>query len=81
MATMKAGPIGGSEAWLGADMAKSTEWIRPVPPPALAEMDAALDGLPRRGLNWPRFGRDDFPLPTFSHELSAVLEEIGRAHV
>jgi len=83
MATMKAGPIGGSEAWLGADMAKSTEWIRPVPPPALAEMDAALDGLRRRGLDWPRFGRDDFPLPTFSHELSAVLEELehGRGFV
>jgi hypothetical protein len=30
MSTMKAEPIVGSEAWLGADMARSTEWIRTV---------------------------------------------------
>jgi TfdA family taurine catabolism dioxygenase TauD len=78
MGTMKAEPIVGPEAWLGADMARSTEWIRPVSPTAAAELDAALRGLERRGLVWPRFGRDDFPLPTFSRELSSVLDELER---
>jgi len=30
MSTTKAEPVGGPEAWLGADMAPSTEWIRTV---------------------------------------------------
>ena len=83
MSTMKPEPIAGPEAWLGADMARSTEWIRTVSAPAAAEMHAALRGLERRGLAWPLFGRDDFPLPTFSRELSSVLDELehGRGFV
>jgi len=80
MSTMKAKPIAGPEAWLGADMARSTEWIRTVSATAVAELDAALRGLERRGLAWPSFGRDDFPLPTFSRELSSVLDELERGH-
>jgi TfdA family taurine catabolism dioxygenase TauD len=78
MSTMKAGPIAGPEAWLGADMARSTDWIRTVSAAATAELDGALRALERRGLSWPRFGREDFPLPTFSHELASVLDELER---
>ena len=42
MSTMKAEPIAGPEAWLGADMARSTEWIRTVSNTAVAELDAAV---------------------------------------
>src|SRR5712691_6741160 len=59
-------------------MEHSTEWIRPISPRAVTELDAALDGLKQRGLAWPHFGRDDFPLPTFSRELSSVLDELER---
>jgi len=68
--------VAGPEAWLGTEMMRSTDWIFPVPPPALGELDAALRGLERRGLAWPHFGRDDFPLPTFSRDLAAVLDEL-----
>src|SRR5205809_957275 len=56
---------------------------RRVSPTAIAEIDAALRGLQRRGLAWPKFGREDFPLPTFSRELAAVLDELenGRGFV
>src|ERR1700687_945046 len=83
MSAMKAEPIAGPEAWLGADMARSTDWIRTVSAPAAAELDGALRGLERRGLAWPRFGRDDFPLPTFSLELGSALDELeqGRGFV
>lgn len=83
MSIMMAEPIAGREAWLGADMARSTEWIRPVSPVTAAELDAALRGLECRGLAWPRFGRDEFALPTFSRELSSVLDELehGRGFV
>jgi hypothetical protein len=83
MRMMTAAPIAGPAAWQGADMARSTAWIRPVPAPAIEELDAAMRGLALRGLAWPRFDRDDFPLPTFSCDLAAVLDELehGRGFV
>jgi hypothetical protein len=76
-------PITGPEAWLGRDMAASTRWIRPFAPREIDEIDAALRTLQRTGLAWPKFGRDDFPLPTFSRELAGVLDELehGRGFV
>jgi hypothetical protein len=65
-----------SPAWVGPDLAGSTDWIRPVSAAAIAECDAALAGLARRGLTWPSFGRQDFPLPMFARELDAVLDEL-----
>ena len=83
MSAQSAEPTKRPEAWLGQEMARSTEWIVFVSPRAMEEMDAALRGLARRGLAWPRFGREDFPLPTFSRDLAAVLEELenGRGFV
>jgi len=65
-----------SPAWVGSELAGSTDWILPVSAAAIAEWDAALAGLARRGLAWPNFGRDDFPVPTFARELDAVLDEL-----
>jgi hypothetical protein len=62
--------------WTAADLARSTDWIRHVPRAAVEECDAALAGLRRRGLDWPRFGRDDFPLPTFGRELRDVSDQV-----
>src|SRR5881296_1238976 len=71
------------DAWLGRDMAASTEWIRPLSATAVAELDTALRAVERRGLAWPKFGAQDFPLPTLSRELAAVGEELenGRGFV
>ena len=79
----KAEPITGAEAWQGAEISGATEWIRTVSAPAVAELDAALRGLAMGGLAWPHFGRDEFPLPAFSRELSGVLDELegGRGFV
>ena len=76
-------PITGPEAWLGRDMAASTAWIQPFPDRAIDEIDAALRAVQSRGLAWPKFGREDFPLPTFSRELAATLDELehGRGFV
>jgi len=75
--------ITGPEAWLGREVEGSTEWIRSLSPRAITELDAAIDGLKQRGLAWPHFGRSDFPLPTFSRDLSSVLHELeeGRGFV
>jgi hypothetical protein len=76
-------PQTGPDAWLGCDMARTTDWIRPIPARAIDEIDAALRELQKKGLAWPKFGRDDFPLPTYSRDLAAINEELenGRGFV
>jgi hypothetical protein len=75
--------ITGPVAWHGRDMLASTEWIHPLSSHGIDELDAALREVRRRGLVWPKFGRDDFPLPTLSRELAGVLDvlENGRGFV
>jgi hypothetical protein len=83
MSTVSAAPISGPQAWLGRNMGSSHDWIRPLSPAAIAEIDAALKAVQRRGLAWPKFQREDFPLPTLSRELTAILDELetGRGFV
>jgi hypothetical protein len=75
--------IAGPQAWLGKEMAGSREWIRPFAAREIEEIDAALRGVQRRGLAWPGFGREEFPLPVLGRELGAVLDELehGRGFV
>jgi hypothetical protein len=62
--------------WNAAELSRSTDWIRPLPPSAVGELDAALRHVRARGLAWPDFGRDDFPLPTFGAALLDVLDDL-----
>ena len=75
--------ISGPAAWLGRDMAATTDWIRPFSPREIDEIDAALRALERCGVSWPKFGRDDFPLPTLAGAFRTVLDELenGRGFV
>ena len=70
-------------AWKGADIQSSTEWIRPFRPAELAEIDAALQAVKRRGLDWVDIAREDFPLPAFRHELARIAQvlETGRGMI
>jgi hypothetical protein len=81
--TATAMPIGGRQAWLGSELAASSDWIHRVSAVAVAEIDAALRAVQRRGLDWPDFGPAEFPLPTFARELAGVLDELehGRGFV
>ena len=83
MSALRTEPAPRPEAWLGSELTQSTDWIVPVSSRAADEVEAALRSVERRGLSWPRFGRDDFPLPTFSRELEAVLDQLenGRGFV
>jgi Taurine catabolism dioxygenase TauD, TfdA family len=65
-----------SPQWVGSDLSATTDWIRPVSAAAVAECEVALGSLRRRGLSWPNFGREEFPLPGFARELDSVLEEL-----
>ena len=63
-------------AWKGADLEKSTDWIRRFSADELAEIDAALRGVQRRGLDWVDVTLADFPLPTFSQALAKIAQEL-----
>ena len=76
MTTATAQPIVGPEAWRGAELARSTDWIRPLSGTAIDELDAALRAVERRGLGWREITREDFPLSTLSAELARVSDEL-----
>ncbi|OGA21530.1 MAG: hypothetical protein A3I02_13360 [Betaproteobacteria bacterium RIFCSPLOWO2_02_FULL_67_26] len=63
-------------AWNGAALQRRTDWIRPFKPAELAEIDAALRAVRRRGLDWVDVTREDFPLPAFSAELAGIAQEL-----
>ncbi len=69
-------PIEGDCVWLGRDMAGSRRWIRPLAPDALAEIDAALRAVRRRGLAWHAITREDFPLPRTETLLADIRDEL-----
>jgi hypothetical protein len=68
-------PIGGACAWRGDTLAES-DWIRPWPEGAVAEIEAALAAVKARGLDWPAFGRADFPLPGLAATLAEAAREL-----
>jgi hypothetical protein len=63
-------------AWKGADLQQSTDWIRRFSREELDEIDTALAGVKRRGLDWADITREDFPLPRFSAELAKIAQEL-----
>jgi hypothetical protein len=69
-------PITGACVWHGQDMASSPRWQRDLTPAALAEIDAALRAVQRRGLAWHAITRQDFPLEQAADQLAAVAEEL-----
>jgi hypothetical protein len=76
MRVAKHEPIEAPFAWKGADLQPLTDWIRPFTPAELAEIDAAVQGVKRRGLDWVEVTREDFPLPAFRAELAKIAREL-----
>ena len=63
-------------AWSGVDLRNRTDWMRPFSREELDELNAALNGVRRRGLDWMDVTREDFPLPRFAPELQAIADEL-----
>ena len=76
MQAVKHRPIEGACAWTGAELRNRTDWIRPFKTAELAEIDAAVRAVQRRGLDWVDVGRDEFPLPTFAGEIARIAQEL-----
>ncbi|MHA1527738.1 MAG: TauD/TfdA family dioxygenase [Alphaproteobacteria bacterium] len=69
-------PLGGSAAWTGDELARDRSWIRHLETPDIAALDAALEHVRARGLDWPQVTRADFPLGGFGAQLADIAEEL-----
>ncbi|MFM7025768.1 MAG: TauD/TfdA family dioxygenase, partial [Limnohabitans sp.] len=69
-------PIAGPAAWKGIDMADDGAWLHPLSAPELATLDAALSHVKSRGLTFPNFCKDDFPLAGWAHLLRRCSDEL-----
>ena len=70
-------------AWYGAEMAQRTDWLVQLNDHEIAEIEAATKQLAATTRNIATIRREEFPLPTFSPRLPALLEETlnGRGFV
>ncbi|QEI06228.1 TauD/TfdA family dioxygenase [Pigmentiphaga aceris] len=69
-------PLTGPATWRGADLVNDTSWIKHLSADMIAELDAALAEVKRRGLSFPNFSADDFPIQTLKPLLDAISEEL-----
>lgn len=76
-------PVTGPAAWSGRDIQDDTGWIHLLSPEAVEGLDAALAALRNKGLSFPHFGREDFPLGPLAKGLPRMADELenGRGFV
>lgn len=68
-------PVTGRMLWTRADLRES-DWLWPLAPAEIADLDAALLRLQARGLAAGEFERADFDLPVLGPRLAAVRDEL-----
>lgn len=66
--------VTGPAAWTGKDIQNDTSWIHQLDPSQIQALDDALASLKNRGLRFPDFTRDDFPI---GHALSQLLADLA----
>jgi hypothetical protein len=73
---LSVGHIAGPEAWRAEDLAASTDWTHRFTESELADLDAALAAVTRRGLGWHDLTRADFPLTVLGPTLARVSDQL-----
>ena len=69
-------PITGPAAWKGADMAGDTSWLHLLSADVVATLDAALAQVKSRGLTFPNFTKEDFPVGDWAQVLRKHSDEL-----
>lgn len=70
-------------AWYASEVRQTTDWIWPIEPEHVAELDAALRRTKEMGIAEQDVTRNDFPIPGFAGELARMVDELehGRGFV
>jgi hypothetical protein len=68
--------IEGPWAWYGPEVAGQAQWLEPLVPEELAEIERAARTLAQAEIDWQALSHEDFPLPALRPRLSSILQEI-----
>ena len=68
-------PVRDRSAWVAEDFTQDHSWLHVLDPQDLTEIDAALRATKEAGRVPPKFGIQDFPLPTLSGKLARMRDE------
>ena len=73
---IQATPITGPAVWKGPAIANDSAWVHHLTPETIAVFDTALAQLKARGLSFPNFGKDDFPLHALAADFARYADEL-----
>jgi len=76
MTIMQTSKITGPSVWKGADFASDKSWVHQLSEAEIAGLDAALEDLKRRRLEFPDFTRDDFSIGPLGSVLDGLAEDL-----
>jgi len=75
--------ITGPSAWYGPEMVRRTDWLEPLSPAEVDEIEAAMRAVAARDLDLAAIRAQDFPLPRLASRLEGMLDDVlnGRGFV
>ena len=76
MTVMMKTPVQGPAAWRGVDLQEDDAWLHTLTDEALTQLERALAHVKSKGLRFPDFGKDDFPLDGDVLHLNQRNEEL-----
>ena len=69
-------PITTAAAWRGEDLAGDSRWLHVLTAAEIATLEAALANVKARGLRFPNFQKQDFPVGDWAHTLTRHSDEL-----
>jgi hypothetical protein len=70
-------PIAGPAAWRGAEMAPRRDWIVPLAPEQIDELERARAAARATGRPLAALRREDFPLPRLAEQIAGFARELA----
>ena len=76
MTDVRMAPIEDASAWLGADLEQDRSWEYGLEAGHVADLEAALGAVKRRGLSLAEVTRAAFPLPSLAPMLARIADDL-----
>lgn len=76
MSIIQAQQLAGPAVWKGPDFAGDESWIHHFTADSISVLEAALAQLKSRGLSFPNFAKDDFPIHALDADFQRYADEL-----